>query len=126
MEAMQIFLDSYDDGKARGTYVPGALPHLPFYDQTFDIALSSHFLFLYTDNLSYSFHAASLREMLRVAREVRIFPLLHMNGQPSPYVEEIKKDFHTQVVEIRQVNYEFQIGGNQVMIVGVNPTSPVY
>src|SRR5574340_180349 len=69
MEAMTIFLDSYEQGKKEGRYIPSSLPDLPFRDREFDIALSSHFLFLYTDNLSYDFHLQSIREMLRVARE---------------------------------------------------------
>ena len=52
MEAMKQFLASYEDGKANGKYVPGELPELPFADQSFEIALCSHFLFLYTDNLT--------------------------------------------------------------------------
>lgn len=117
MSAMSVFLDSYEEGRVRGKYIPGALPHLPFPDQVFDIALCSHFLFLYTDNLSYAFHVASIREMLRVAREVRLFPLLEMNVHQSPYVQAIMQDFQAQSIEVRRVNYEFQIGGNEVLIV---------
>lgn len=46
----------------------------------FDIALSSHFLFFYSAQLSAEFHLQALREMLRVAREVRVFPLLALDG----------------------------------------------
>ena len=67
MQAMEIFLDSYEQGKKEGRYIPASLPVLPFRDREFDIALSSHFLFLYTENLSYDFHVRSICEMLRVA-----------------------------------------------------------
>src|SRR5215216_6352706 len=46
MEAMRRFLASYEEGRAHGRYIPGELPYLPFVDQTFDLALSAHFLFL--------------------------------------------------------------------------------
>ena len=90
---------------------------MPFSDRSFDLALCSHLLFLYTENLSYDFHAAALREMLRVAREVRIFPILDMNGSQSPYVEKIRKDFHANSIDVRAVDYEFQIGGDKVLVV---------
>ena len=52
------------------------LPTLPFADRSFDLALSSHFLFLYTEQFDESFHRSSIVEMCRVADEVRVFPLL--------------------------------------------------
>lgn len=117
MEAMGIFLDSYAQGKKEKKYIPASLPSIPFQDSEFDIALSSHFLFLYTDNLSYDFHVISIREMLRVAHEIRIFPLLDVNSNKSPYVQQIIEEFQHKRVEIRKVNYEFQIGGNELLII---------
>lgn len=117
MAAMKVFLDSYDAGKSDKKYIPGELPNLPFADKTFDLALSSHFLFLYTDNLSYDFHAEAINEMLRVAGEARIFPLLDINGIKSPYVQRIIAEFKTRKAEIRRVNYEFQRGGNELLII---------
>ena len=89
MEAMEIFPASYEQGKKEDRYIAASLPVLPFRDREFDIALSSHFLFLYTDNLSYDSHVLSVREVLRVAGEVRIFPLLDVNANKSPYVRRI-------------------------------------
>ncbi len=39
LAAMERFLEDYDAGKAAGRYVEGALPSLPFDDETFDLAL---------------------------------------------------------------------------------------
>jgi len=117
MEAMEIFLASYEEGKKEGRYIEASLPDLPFRDREFDIALSSHFLFLYTDNLSYDFHLRSIREMLRVAKEARIFPLLEINADRSPYVERIIKELGPEGIKVRKVNYEFQIGGNEMLII---------
>ncbi|MBA3027969.1 MAG: class I SAM-dependent methyltransferase [Desulfobacteraceae bacterium] len=117
MGAMKIFLESYDRGKATKKYIPGGFPDLPFENHTFDLALSSHFLFLYTDNLTYDFHVQAMSEMLRVAKEARIFPLLDFNAKRSSYVEGILRDFKDRDIEIRKVDYEFQVGGNEVLII---------
>jgi len=116
MEAMRRFLDSYEAGKRDNKYIPGELPVLPFPDRSFDLALSSHFLFLYTDNLTFDFHLASIREMLRVAHEVRIFPLLDVNANESRYLHGALESFKEYLPEIRKVNYEFQLGGNKMLI----------
>ena len=75
MAAMEEFLLDYDRGKAEGRYVNAELPNLPFQDHIFDLALCSHFLFLYSSTLDGEFHIAAIREMCRVAHQVRIFPL---------------------------------------------------
>ncbi|WP_327591651.1 hypothetical protein [Streptomyces chartreusis] len=61
--------------RRRGCYVAASLPRLPFRDGAFALALSGHFLFTYADRLSSAFHRAALRELLRVAEEVRVYPL---------------------------------------------------
>jgi hypothetical protein len=91
LAAMQCFLQDYDAGLAARRYRPASLPRLPFADGTFGLALCSHLLFLYSDHLTLDFHLASLREILRVAKEVRIFPLLGLDGLPSPYVEPVRR-----------------------------------
>ena len=75
MAAMQAFLDDYGPGKVEGRYVAAELPALPVADASFDLALCSHFLFLYTNQLGEAFHRSAIQEMCRVAAEVRIFPL---------------------------------------------------
>jgi len=117
MDAMRQFLDSYEQGKKDGRYVNAALPVIPFPDNYFDISLSSHFLFLYSDNLDYKFHYNAIVEMLRVSSQVRIFPLLDVNACKSKYVERMINDLHQYDFEIRKVNYEFQVGGNELMII---------
>jgi hypothetical protein len=117
MGAMELFLDSYEQGKLDKKYMPGSLPNLPFADNEFEISLSSHFLFLYTDNLSYGFHVEAINEMLRVSKEARIFPMLDVNASKSPYVERIIAEFQMEEIEIRKVDYEFQIDGNELLII---------
>jgi len=119
LAAMEKFLADMPTGLRDGRYIPAALPSLPFADGQFDIALCSHFLFLYADQLSLGFHVDSIIEMLRVAKEARIFPLLMLGNTPSPHVEPAcarltRNGYHC---EIRQVPYEFQRGGNQMLVV---------
>jgi len=116
LAAMDTFLADYDGGRAEGRYVEASLPGLPFGDSSFDLALCSHFLFLYTAQLGEPFHEAAIRELCRVAREVRIFPLLALGGAPSPFVDANAASLRAQGfdVSIETVPYEFQRGGNQM------------
>ncbi len=119
MSAMETFLTDFEAGRNAGRYIAGELPSLPFERGTFDITLSSHFLFLYSAHLSAEFHLQALREMMRVAREVRVFPLLTLDGFPSPHVPIVTERLSHQghCVEIRRVHYEFQRGGNEMLVV---------
>lgn len=117
MESMKEFLLDYKAGKHTKRYITAELPVLPFKFNQFDLSLSSHFLFLYTENLSLEFHLKSIDEMLRVSKEVRIFPLLDMNATTSPYVNPVIDMFSKKgyAVETVKVNYEFQKGGNLML-----------
>ncbi|MBA3016063.1 MAG: SAM-dependent methyltransferase [Proteobacteria bacterium] len=119
MSAMESFLKDFEKGKAEGRYIAGSLPHLPFYGKEFGIALCSHLLFLYSKQLSEEFHFASIRELCRVAQEVRIFPLLELGAKKSrhinPVVARLKKEHYH--FEIRKVPYEFQKDGNEMIII---------
>jgi hypothetical protein len=58
-----------------------------------------------------------VRELCRVAREVRIFPLLALDATPSPHIEPVSAALREAgfTVEIVPVDYEFQRGGNRMM-----------
>jgi Methylase involved in ubiquinone/menaquinone biosynthesis len=117
VSTMERFLADFETGKSEGRYVDAELPALPFDDGEFDLALCSHFLFLYSEQFSEEFHLAAIREMNRVAGEVRIFPLLALGGAHSPYLEpvshQLRNDRRTVTIDV--VPYEFQRGGNQMM-----------
>jgi SAM-dependent methyltransferase len=116
-QTIQRFIADYEDGQRTGRYRVGALPHLDFPDQSFDLALCSHFLFLYSDLLDLEFHQAALAEMLRVSREVRIFPLLTLGLNPSPHLQPLMQQLgnRSYQITIETVPYEFQRGGNQML-----------
>jgi hypothetical protein len=116
MQAMQAFLDDYDLGKRHGRYVDAELPSVALPSKSFDLAVCSHFLFLYTEQLSEAFHRCAIRELCRLAYEVRIFPLLALDGRPSPYIATMVDHLRDCCeISIETVPYEFQRGGNQMM-----------
>jgi hypothetical protein len=119
MAIMQRFLADFPVGLREGRYLAQALPNLDFRDDEFDLALCSHFLFTYADQLSADFHVAAIQEMCRVAGEVRVFPLLKSYGGPSPHIKQVvdtlrERDYQA---EIREVPYEFQRGGDKMLAV---------
>ena len=117
IEAMMEFLMDYEDGLEEGRYVEAALPNLPFEDDSFDLALSSHLLFLYSEHLDEQFHKDAIDEMLRVAKEVRIFPLVTLANERSAYLEGVISHLKEKgcSVEIVKSGYEFQKGGNSML-----------
>ncbi len=121
MEAMKNFLNDFPLGLQEGRYVLDELPSLSFKARQFNLALVSHLLFTYSDHLSIEFHLNSIKELCRVAQEVRIFPLLNISGEQSslllPVIEELKQSGYK--VEIQQVDYEFQKGGNNLLSISL-------
>lgn len=126
MSAMEIFLIDFESGQKHGRYVAGSLPHLPFKEKSFDLGLASHFLFLYSEHLSVEFHVDSLLDMLRVAREVRIFPILSLDGKVSPHLRPVTEQLAKQGfnAELRRVAYEFQRGGNEMLVITPRKSAP--
>jgi hypothetical protein len=119
--AMDKFLADFERGKVQGRYMNASLPSLPFADRAFDLALCSHFLFLYSEQLTEAFHLESIDEMCRVAREVRIFPLLQLGSTQSPHVDPVMESLGRRglTVSVEKVAYEFQRGGNWMMRISV-------
>jgi hypothetical protein len=117
MRAMNRFLEDYEIGKEQARYRVASLPTLGFADDAFGLALCSHFLFLYSDEFGLEFHCAAILELCRVASEVRVFPLLDMRGEPSSHVRPVTETLRGRGmhVAVEEVDYEFQVGGNQMM-----------
>jgi hypothetical protein len=110
LAAMRKFLADFDLGKQAGRYVTASLPELPFRDGQFSLALVSHFLFLYGKQFDLAFHITAFEELLRVAHQVRVFPLLDLDRQWSPHVSPVHEHLTRAgfEVEIIAVKYEFQ------------------
>lgn len=118
--ALKDFLDDYNTQ----TYEYGALPNLRFKDKEFDLTLSGHFLFTYDKQFDYEFHKASVFELCRVSKEVRIFPLVDMNNskegsgaQFSDYAYKLHDELNTMGYSANfvKVDFEFQRGANYML-----------
>ena len=117
MDAMDRFLKDYQIGKEEGRYIQGELPMLKFSDDEFDLALCSHFVFLYSEHFSMEFHAQSLLELCRVSKEVKVFPLLELGSKKSRHFDKVIEYLNNNGCEcqVEQVGYEFQKGGNEML-----------
>lgn len=124
MAAMKKFLIDYPQGLSEGRYVEAALPDLPFEDECFDLALCSHFLFLYSEQCDLAFHMDSIAELCRVAPEARFFPVLELGSVRSRHLDTVVSGLVEQgyFVELVKVDYEIQKGGNEMLRV-VRPES---
>ncbi len=118
MKAMREFLADYDMGRAQGRYVACDASALPFTDASFDLALVSHFLFLYADSLSWQFHVKALLELSRVAREVRVFPLVTLDGRPYPDLMRVLGELEAGGVKcsMKPVPPQFQKGADKMLV----------
>jgi hypothetical protein len=99
-------------------YVPVVLPDLPFNDEAFDLTLSAHFLFMYSDRLDYDFHLKTVKELMRVTRrELRIFPLVDLSCKRYEHLERLIADLVREgfAAEEIEVPYEFQKGAKQML-----------
>ncbi len=117
MKAMRHFLLDFEKGLNDKRYIPHSLPDkTTFADNEFELGLSSHFLLLYA-TLGLDFHKAALSEMMRICSEVRIFPILTLNGKIPDFLYALLDflDKHYQT-DVKKVPYEFQKGGNEMLV----------
>jgi len=115
IQTLEKFIADYDLGKRESRYILGELPSLDFEDSSFDLTLCAHLLFFYSEQLDYEFHLASVKEILRTANEVRIFPLLDVKSinrtvHLDPIIRELESEGLS--VELRKVDYDMQRGEN--------------
>jgi len=118
MKAMRQFLVDFKKGLEEKRYIPHSLPNkTSFANNEFELGLSSHFLLLYS-TLGLNFHVAAISEMMRLCKEVRIFPILTLNAEiPDFYNELLERLNRKYQTEVKKVPYEFQKGGNQMLII---------
>ncbi len=123
--AMERFLLDYEAGLSEGRYRYQSLPNLEFDDHQFELGLCSHLLFSYSEHLSLDFHLDSITELLRVCEAVRIFPLITLKGELSPYLETVIAALsHASFdVQVESVGYEFRKGANQMLKIQRNSAS---
>jgi SAM-dependent methyltransferase len=117
LSAMSRFLQDYARDGAHERYVAAALPELPFPDKAFDLALCSHFLFLYSEQFDAAFHLRAITELVRVASETRIFPLLELGARPSRHLPSVVEGLRSAGLSVSTVRvpYEFQKGAHEML-----------
>jgi hypothetical protein len=129
MQAFHRFLDDFRSPTSSAHYVSAALPNLPFANDTFDLALSGNFLFLYSDYteggmlfdspFTYEFHLASIVEFLRVSREIRIYPIKGPHKESVSFlpilISRIRALGHD--AQIVPIPYRDVIGAHDMLVV---------
>lgn len=70
------------------------------------------------DSARYDFHIQSITEMLRICKEVRIFPIVDLDANKTDLVKNVIQYFKkTRNIEIMSTEYEFQKGENKLLII---------
>ncbi|MCX6956090.1 MAG: class I SAM-dependent methyltransferase [Verrucomicrobia bacterium] len=117
--AAQRFLADFSTHSLHGRYVAGALPRLPFFDDSFDLVLCAHLLFIYANRFDFDWHVAACRELARVsAGEVRIHPVCGPDGRPYPKLAALRRELRAGGIEseVVRVDYEFFIGSGSMLV----------
>jgi hypothetical protein len=126
--ALEAFSNDFSRGREAGRYVAGRFPQLPFGDNSFDIVLSAHLLFIYAskneggmfddDTFSLEFHIDAIHEMLRVsAEEIRIYPLRGPNKPGNPMFDKVMNLLAQEkaVTELVKVGYKDIVGADTML-----------
>jgi uncharacterized UPF0146 family protein len=117
-QGIDAFFKDYEIGKADKRYMPitNNAP-LPFDDFNFGLALITHHLFVNYDDKALEEHVSIIQEMIRIAGEVRIFPLLDKFGRISPLLGPVMLALQQSNlgVEVRQVDSQLQKAGNAML-----------
>jgi SAM-dependent methyltransferase len=116
-EGMKLFFADYERGKKEKRYFGVNQYSLDFTDFSFDLALSSHYLFADLDDQDVDFHIKVIKELARVAKEVRIFPLVDRFHQPSPFLGPVLLGLQQENfgIEVKEVKYHLQPSGNAML-----------
>ncbi len=123
VSADMFFADYLSD---RQRYVAATLPELPFSCAAFRLAVCSHLLFCYPEFLTYDGHLAGLLELIRVADELRVYPLVDTCGRPYPKLDELRTALaeHGVRTEIRTAACTYIVGADQLLICRREPGNP--
>lgn len=114
-QSADAFYQDYKLGCQQGRYQAVRMPTLPYKDGEFGLVLSSHWLF--SDHPDSFYQMQTLREMVRVGQECRIFPVLDVSGQVSPSLGPLMIALQQENygVEVREVDFALQEHGNAML-----------
>ncbi len=117
-EGIDRFFSDYEQGVSEKRYIASNdRTSLPFNDYQFGLGLVSHHLFVNYDEQGVDEHVQLIEEMVRVAGEVRVFPLLDKNAKISSLLGPVMLELQKKQlgVEIRQVNSMLKRAGNAML-----------
>lgn len=117
-QGLELFYNDFDLGRQQGRYLSfDEGQALEIEDYSFDLALITHHLFVNFAELGAAEHLNLIKEMVRVAGEVRIFPLLNKYGETSQLLGPVMLDLQQSdfALEICQVVSQLQKGGNAML-----------
>lgn len=111
----KAFIADYE--KYRSNYLFGKLPNLDLISNSFDMCLCSNLFFIFDHVFNLEFHINSIKEMLRLSNEIRVFPLYNINGQESDYLnsvtEFLTENNYSWTIEIN--DYHIYKDGNRFL-----------
>lgn len=124
-QALERFTAHFDEGRSRGRYIAASLPDLPFADRQFDLTLSAHLLFTYSDPatggllkdspFTPEWHVSAARELMRVTRgELRLYPTTTRWSTPCrhPLADAIAAMFASEGLRVRYQPSSFARGNH--------------
>lgn len=113
---MAKFFQDYDKGRQENRYVN--LNYLDnIKDFAFDYALCSHHFFCDPENLDLQSHITEIKMLTRIAKEVRIFPLIDRFEEPASLLGPVLLGLQQEnfFVEVKTVPYHLQPEGNAML-----------
>ena len=116
-QGVELFFKDFEQGLVEQRYRSASLDLVPFADFTFNLALSSHYFFADEDDTSLDDHLTKIRVLARMAKEVRIFPLLNRPSVPSAYLGPVLLGLQQENygVEVREVSCSLYPAGNAML-----------
>jgi len=112
---MKLFIEDFTAEYSNSRYLTSSLPLFPLKDEEFDLSLCSHFLFLFSFKHDREFHVKSIKEMCRVSKQARIFPMLELAVKESRHLSAFRAELESESYDagLNLVPFELQKGGNQ-------------
>ncbi len=117
-QGIETFFADFDQGIKEKRYIScDKGKTLPFKQYEFGLGLINHYLFVNYADHGVDEHVSLIEDMVRVAGEVRVFPLLDKSGKISKLLGPVMLSLQKKQlgVEIRQVNSNLKRAGNAML-----------
>ncbi len=110
------FLTDYVTGKKQARYQAVFMPHLPYKNHEFQLALCCDYVFNHHKQNDCTPQEVVF-ELCRIAEEVRIFPVLTERGEPSTWLGPLMLELQQRHygIEVRHVAFK-NVKGNNAML----------